>query len=307
MLSYHNDENLKKLIVCEMRKHQEQDQFVKNTYGREECGKFNGCAVGCAIDSINIALGKRYRSCDHKVFEEALGIPEFLAHLQDSFFERLPIGENSQFAVDFLEAIPVGVNLESVKYKFCSFLMSECLERVIKLPYLSISLREQVMSAIRGVRDMYDKAIETGVLEHKEDSSEEVLSDAAFSAARSARSAAADTAFYAARSAAADAAFYAARSAAADAAFSAARSARSAAADAAFSAARSARSAAADAAFSDAWPSAMAAADSADAACSAARSSAMAAARSACSAARGESDAYKRYSMELIRLLKEAK
>ena len=289
MLSYHNDENLKKLIVCEMRKHQEQDQFVKNTYGREEYGKFNGCAVGCAIDSINIALGKRYRSCDHKVFEEALGIPEFLAHLQDSFFERLPIGENSQFAVDFLEAIPVGVNLESVKYKFCSFLMSECLERVIKLPYLSISLREQVMSAIRGVRDMYDKAIETGVLEHKEDSSEEVLSDAAFSAARSARSDSADAAFSAARSA------RSARSASADAACSAARSAAMAAADSA------------DAAFSDAWPSAMAAADSADAACSAARSSAMAAARSACSAARGESDAYKRYSMELIRLLKEAK
>jgi len=269
MLSYHNDENLKKLIVCEMRKHQEQDQFVKNTYGREEGGKFNGCAVGCAIDSINIALGKRYRSCDHKVFEEALGIPEFLAHLQDSFFERLPIGENSQFAVDFLEAIPVGVNLESVKYKFCSFLMSECLERVIKLPYLSISLREQVMSAIRGVRDMYDKAIETGVLEHKEDSSEEVLSDAAFSAA-----------------------------------CSAARSSAMAAARSARSAERSARSAAADAACSAARSSAMAAADSADAACSAARSSAMAAARSA---ARGEPDAYKRYSMELIRLLKEAK
>ncbi|HOA80721.1 MAG TPA: hypothetical protein PKK61_06635, partial [Defluviitaleaceae bacterium] len=73
MLSYHNDENLKKLIVCEMRKHQEQDQLVKDTYCLEEGGKFKGCAVGCAIDSINIALGKRYRNSDHKVFEEELG------------------------------------------------------------------------------------------------------------------------------------------------------------------------------------------------------------------------------------------
>lgn len=254
MLSYHNDENIKKLIVFEMRKHQEQDQFVKNTYGREEGGKFNGCAVGCAIDSINIALGKRYRNSDHKVFEEELGIPEWLAHLQDSFFEVLPIGENSQFAVDFLESIPVGVNLGPVKYNFCEFLMRECLERVLELPYLSYSIREQVLSAIRGVMSMYNKAIKTRVLYYEEDSSEDVLADAAYSAAMAAR----------------------------------------AAADAACSSERDAR----------------AAADAADAACSAARaarSSEMAAACSARSAARGESDAYKRYSMELIRLLKEAK
>lgn len=224
MLSYHNDENLKKLIVCEMRKHQEQDQFVKNTYGREEGGKFNGCAIGCAIDSINIALGKRYSICDHKVFEEALGIPEWLAHLQDSFFEVLPIGENSQFAVDFLESIPVGVNLGPVKYNFCEFLMLECLERVLELPYLSYSIREQVLSAIRGVMSMYNKAIKTRVLYYEEDSSEDVLADAAYSAEMAARAAAE-----------------------------------------------------------------------------------MAAACSERSAARGESDAYKRYSMELIRLLKEAK
>lgn len=168
MLSYHNDENLKKLIVCEMRKHQEQDQLVKDTYCREEGGKFKGCAVGCAIDSINIALGKRYRNSDHKVFEVALGIPEWLAHIQDYLFEHLPIGDNSQFAVDFLEAIPVGVNLDPVKWKFCFFLMRENIERVLSFSCMPGMIREKSLSAIRAVIALHEKAIETGAFDYNE-------------------------------------------------------------------------------------------------------------------------------------------
>lgn len=168
MLSYHNDENLKKLIICEMRKHQEQDQFVKNTYGREEGGKFNGCAIGCAIDSINIALGKRYSICDHKVFEEALGIPEWLAHLQDSFFEVLPICDNSQFAVDFLEAIPVGVNLEPLKWKFCAFLMRKNIERVLTFSKMSGEIRDKILITICVALCLHEKAIETGAFDYNE-------------------------------------------------------------------------------------------------------------------------------------------
>src|SRR6188768_1895204 len=120
MLSYHNDKNLKNLVVGEMKKHQEQDQFIKGAYEKLS-GKFKGCAVGCTIDSINKILNKSYTTNQHKVFEESIGVPEWLARLQDSFFEDLPYGENSQFAVDFLAAIPVGINLEPVKWKFCSF------------------------------------------------------------------------------------------------------------------------------------------------------------------------------------------
>ncbi len=216
MLSYHNDENLKKLIVCEMRKHQEQDQFVKNTYGREECGKFNGCAVGCAIDSINIALGKRYRSCDHKVFEEALGIPEFLAHLQDSFFERLPIGENSQFAVDFLSAVPTGVNLEPVKWKFCSFILKEGIDRILLQHNLSEELMDQVVSAMRGVLNLHESAINTGEWDlEAAESAAELARSAAWSAesARSAAWSAASAAAWSAASAAAWSAWSAASAA----------------------------------------------------------------------------------------------
>ena len=164
MLSYHNDAGLKSLVVQEMKKHQEQDQFIKGTYGEFGLGdgKLKGCAVGCTIDSVNIILGKSYDTSSHAVLEEAIGVPEWLSILQDSFFENLPTGENSQFAVDFLEAIPVGVNLEPVKWKFGAFLMREGIERVLGLKDISDELREQVVSAMKGVLALHESAIKTG-------------------------------------------------------------------------------------------------------------------------------------------------
>ncbi|HOA79914.1 MAG TPA: hypothetical protein PKK61_02470, partial [Defluviitaleaceae bacterium] len=181
-----------------------------------------------------------------------LGIPEWLAHIQDSLFEGLPIGDNSQFAVDFLESIPVGVNLESVKWKFCAFLMRENIERVLSFSDMSCSIRDKSLSAIRAVLALHEKAIEIGDFYYNSDECAAARSAAEFAAA--------------ARSAAASAAW-------------------SAAASAAWSAAESA-----------AWSAAKAAA----------RSAAKAAAWSAESGSDTEV-AYKRYSVELIRLLKEAK
>ena len=238
MLSYNNDEKLKKMVVAEMKKHQEQDQFIKGSYKeKDENGNFKGCAVGCTIDSLNLVLKKSYSTDEHLVFEEAIGVPEWLARLQDKIFEGLPLGDNSQFAVDFLDAIPVGVNLNPIKWKFCAFFLKEGIDRILNQPNLSDELREQVVSAMRGVLNLQESAINTG--EWNQDSAE----SAAESAARSA-----------------------------------------------ISAARSAAESAAESAISAAWSAA---------------ESAISAAWSAAESAR--SAEYKKYSIELIRLLKESK
>ena len=238
MLSYHNDASLKSLVVQEMQKHQEQDQFIKRSYGREHNGKFKGCAVGCTIDSVNVLLEKTYNTSSHTVLEEALGVPVWLSRLQDSFFESLPVGENSQFAVDFLEAIPVGINLEPVKWKFCAFLMREGIERVLGLPHVSDALREQVVSAIRGVLALHEKAIETGEWDLE-------AAVSAWSAAESVESEA--------RSVSASAVESASRAAAASAVASASRAAEAAVEAAVESAAWAARSEAAEAAEAAAY------------------------------------------------------
>ena len=206
MLSYHNDENLKALVVAEMKNHQKKDQFIKGTYEKLN-GKFKGCAIGCTIDSVNKIFGRSYKTSEHKVFEEALGIPEWLARLQDSFFENLPVGDNSQFAVDFLSAVPTGVNLEPVKWKFCSFILKEGIDRILLQHNLSEELMDQVVSAMRGVLNLHESAINTGewdleAAELAELAAESAAELAAAWSAESARSAAWSAARSAARSAA---------------------------------------------------------------------------------------------------------
>lgn len=190
MLSYHNDENLKNLVVSEMKKHQEQDQLIKGSY-EEINGKFKGCAVGCTIDSINVILGKSYKTSEHKVFEESIGVPEWLARLQDSLFEALPDNESSQFAVDFLSSIPVGVNLNPIKWKLCSFILKEGIDRMLLQPNLSDKLRERVVQSMRGVLNLHESAINTGEWDIKSASAARSAAEsAAWSATWSARSAA---------------------------------------------------------------------------------------------------------------------
>jgi hypothetical protein len=269
MLSYHNDENLKKMVVLEMKKHQEQDQFIKGSYSEDDEGIFKGCAVGCTIDSINKVLGRSYSTSSHSIFEKTIGVPEWLARLQDNLFENLPEDESSQFAVDFLSSIPVGVNLEPVKWRFCAFVLKECIERIRNDDNLEEKLKKEVVTSIQGVLSIHESAITSGTFDTE-------TARAAGAAAEAAAWAAAGTAWAARAARAARAAAGTAGSA-------------EAAARAAW-AARAARAAAGTA--GSAWAAAEAAAGAAGAAWAAAEAAAGAA-------------AYKRYAEELIRILKE--
>ena len=213
-------------LLEEIEKHRKADQILQGTYGKEN-GKWRGCAVGCSIHSINLKLNKDYKTSDHSVYETELGIPEWLARVEDTIFEGLPVEKAVLWPERFTKAIPVGVTdiqLERVKWQFTSALMQENIERVKKLK-ISKELKQKVVEAIKLAQSL------------NENSTEEERS-AAGSAAWSAGSAAGS----AARSAA-----WSARSAAwsaGSAAGSAARSARSAAGSAAWSAGSAARSAA---------------------------------------------------------------
>lgn len=98
MISYHGKEEVKAKYVRRMREHQEADRIVQR-FGYWLGGK--GCAVGCTLES-DIR--------PHAQYPIELGLPEWLAHLEDHLFENLPEEEAASFALDFLQAIPVGVN-----------------------------------------------------------------------------------------------------------------------------------------------------------------------------------------------------
>ena len=180
MLSFHNDPLVKAKYTARIKAHAKADEIIKGQYWQN--GK--GCAVGCVIHSTN-----------HKAFEIELGIPEWLAKLEDVIFEALPNGDAKSFAVNFLDAIPVGVNLEHVKWRFCAFILKENIERVLALEIDNI-LKQQVVTAIGGVLALHEKAALDGDRNWSARSAWSAAESAAESAAWSAWSAAALSAAY---------------------------------------------------------------------------------------------------------------
>ena len=111
MLAYHGDPAIKAKHVARMRAHQEADELVRGTYWKN--GK--GCAVGCTIHSDN-----------HAAYETKLGMPEWLACLEEKIFEKASMAVSYQFPLDLLSAIPVGfTEWDRLYHEFCVFLLRD--------------------------------------------------------------------------------------------------------------------------------------------------------------------------------------
>jgi hypothetical protein len=111
------NQKLKTLMIDEIKAHQEADQIIQGTYGKEN-GKWKGCAVGCSIHSLNLKLKKDYSTSDHSVYETAFGIPSELAYLEDELFEEMEIEDAKKWPLRFMQAIPVKTDLSHVIAKF---------------------------------------------------------------------------------------------------------------------------------------------------------------------------------------------
>lgn len=161
MKSYNNDPKLKKRFIEEIKKHQEADAIQQGHYGRKN-GTWKGCAVACSLRSLDIIDGKELHEeyNQHKQYETKIG-PEWLAHLEDTLFEEMKAEDANKFPLQFAEAIPVGVDLEPVKWKFCAYLMKENIERVTSFD-IDDEPKKQIIDAIRDVLAVHEKAIKTG-------------------------------------------------------------------------------------------------------------------------------------------------
>ena len=186
MLSYLNDKKLKQDMVKEMELHLKQDQFIKGVYSKTN-GIFKGCSIGCAIDSLNRIKNKTIPYSQHSGLETELGIPKWLARLNDTLYEGLPTEKAGKFSVDFLKAIPVGVNLDIVRHKLCAFILTGNIQRVLALK-IKDDLKEKIVIALKMVLELHEKTILNGAWD---DSAWSTARSAAESVARSAAWAAA--------------------------------------------------------------------------------------------------------------------
>ena len=94
MQTFHGNQEVKDTYISRIKDHMKADAIIQGT-GYEN-GK--GCAVGCTLENY-----------DHTRYPIELGLPIWLAHLQDEVFEGLSEKESKTFPLEFLEAIPVGI------------------------------------------------------------------------------------------------------------------------------------------------------------------------------------------------------
>jgi hypothetical protein len=83
MQAFLNKKSIKTKYVKRLQQHYKQDQIIKGQYW--ENGK--GCAVGCTVHSDS-----------HNCYEIELGIPEWIARLEDTLFEGMPNEEAKESA-----------------------------------------------------------------------------------------------------------------------------------------------------------------------------------------------------------------
>jgi hypothetical protein len=221
MLSYHNDPAVKLKYQTRFEAHRKADEVIQGT----GFSNGRGCFVGCTLDKY-----------DHTQFPVELGWPEWLAILADVIFEGISKANAAQFGTDLLEAVPVGKDLEPVKWHLAIWRHNR---QIDALKNNNADYAEQVRTAILNVIDYCNAQLNQTATEEQRSAAE---SAAELAAAELAAAESAWPAAWSARSAA-----WSARSAA-ESARSAAESARSAA-ESAESAAESAWSAVRSAAW----------------------------------------------------------
>ena len=117
MKSFHNDINVKRKYVARTEAHRKADEIIRGT-GWD--GK-RGCAVGCTLECYN-----------HAQYPIELGIPEWLAHVEDTLFGGISADRAMFWPSEFLLAVPVGVTERqfevNVKAPFLVLVLESALE-----------------------------------------------------------------------------------------------------------------------------------------------------------------------------------
>ena len=146
MLSYHNDPLVKQKYIARFATHRAADAVIQGT----GFANGRGCFVGCTLNEYN-----------HYAFPKELGWPIWLAYCADSIFEGLPKSLAPQFGTDLLEAVPVGVDLEPLKWMLAVARMDRLIEQQELLDYPEL---DKVLSTLHSA-----KKYASGMLQHNGD------------------------------------------------------------------------------------------------------------------------------------------
>ncbi len=103
LLAFHNDPTIKLDRIARVEAHIAADNLLKGATGNG--GK--GCAVWCTLDAY-----------DHGRYPIEMGIPKWLARVEDTLFEGMSINKSRTWPKDFLIGINTGADLEKARGPF---------------------------------------------------------------------------------------------------------------------------------------------------------------------------------------------
>ena len=131
------------ICIERMKAHMVADELVRGV-GFED-GK--GCAVGCTFDEY-----------DHYLFQNLLGVPEWMARILDSIFEGMDLEKSKTFPLLFLEASKAAVereaDLDQIESPFMFCILEDTLNNFDKVKFADVA------KCVNDVIDLY-KSCET--------------------------------------------------------------------------------------------------------------------------------------------------
>jgi hypothetical protein len=124
LLAWFGSQPLKDEVMDRLRKHRAEDDFIQGIYQTIDPQRalgYRGCAIGCTLpkatkydDDGGLVPPGDVTEDWHWAIEHFYGIPWRVAGAIDDLFEALPAEQCGDFAVDVIEAIPVGADLDGV-------------------------------------------------------------------------------------------------------------------------------------------------------------------------------------------------
>lgn len=138
LLSFHGSQAVKDKYLARVKAHMAADHLVRGVGWQGGIG----CAVGCTLEAY-----------DHSRYPIELGLPEWLARLEDACFEGMPLENSRTWPLRFLQAIPVGVDTEPVRNR----LAIRRLTRLLGITH--VAANKTVSDAIRSVLSCHERKL----------------------------------------------------------------------------------------------------------------------------------------------------
>lgn len=135
---------VKDKYIERMKEHMRLDQLMQGT-GFERA-KNRGCAVGCTLDKY-----------EHTSYTTELGLPVWLAHLEDKIFEKLPKEKAMKFPLKFLESVQIGVDYTLMWHDWSIFLLT----KIIPKKYVT-------QKDIKDIINLHKRAAKGGIVTEEE-------------------------------------------------------------------------------------------------------------------------------------------